>query len=119
MQKSFLNYYESNGWKVGKNPMKDWKAAVRTWEKSGFNTQKRSIGFQEDNENTFFKIKKRSMQMNYRKTERFIEADINADFEPKIQKVKDWLLKYKEFKNNLIISGMSGTGKTWVIMAFS
>lgn len=28
----FLNYYESNGWKVGKNPMKDWKAAVRTWE---------------------------------------------------------------------------------------
>lgn len=32
----FLNYYESNGWKVGKNPMKDWKAAVRTWEKSNF-----------------------------------------------------------------------------------
>lgn len=30
----FLNYYDSNGWKVGKNPMKDWKAAVRTWEQS-------------------------------------------------------------------------------------
>lgn len=29
---TFFNYYESNGWKVGKNPMKDWKAAVRTWE---------------------------------------------------------------------------------------
>ena len=28
---TFFNYYESNGWKVGKNPMKDWKAAVRTW----------------------------------------------------------------------------------------
>lgn len=28
---AFFNYYESNGWKVGKNPMKDWKAAVRTW----------------------------------------------------------------------------------------
>ena len=27
----FYNYYESNGWKVGRNPMKDWKAAVRTW----------------------------------------------------------------------------------------
>ena len=27
----FFNYYESNGWKVGKNPMKDWKASVRTW----------------------------------------------------------------------------------------
>ena len=35
----FLNYYESNGWKVGKNPMKDWKAAVRTWEKSNFSQQ--------------------------------------------------------------------------------
>ena len=30
----FFNYYESNGWKVGKNPMKDWKAAVRTWEQN-------------------------------------------------------------------------------------
>ena len=28
---SFIAFYESNGWKVGKNPMKDWKAAVRTW----------------------------------------------------------------------------------------
>jgi len=32
----FLDYYESNGWKVGKNAMKDWKAAVRTWERNGF-----------------------------------------------------------------------------------
>lgn len=31
----FVNYYESNGWKVGKNPMRDWKAAVRTWETNG------------------------------------------------------------------------------------
>lgn len=29
----FVDYYSSNGWKVGKNPMKDWKAAVRTWER--------------------------------------------------------------------------------------
>jgi hypothetical protein len=28
----FLNYYEANGWMVGRNKMKDWKAAVRTWE---------------------------------------------------------------------------------------
>jgi hypothetical protein len=28
---AFIAFYESNGWKVGKNPMKDWKAAVRTW----------------------------------------------------------------------------------------
>ena len=29
----FYNFYESNGWMVGKNHMKDWRAAVRTWEK--------------------------------------------------------------------------------------
>ena len=28
----FVDYYSSNGWMVGKNKMKDWKAAVRTWE---------------------------------------------------------------------------------------
>ena len=33
----WLDHYQSNGWRVGKNPMKDWKAAVRTWERSGFN----------------------------------------------------------------------------------
>ncbi|RAI15308.1 MAG: hypothetical protein DKM22_04145 [Candidatus Melainabacteria bacterium] len=29
---AFINFYESKGWKIGKNSMKDWKAAVRTWE---------------------------------------------------------------------------------------
>lgn len=29
----FIDHYTANGWKVGKNPMKDWKAAVRTWER--------------------------------------------------------------------------------------
>lgn len=28
----FLDYYTANGWMVGKSRMKDWKAAVRTWE---------------------------------------------------------------------------------------
>jgi len=28
----FFNFYESKGWRVGNQPMKDWKAAVRTWE---------------------------------------------------------------------------------------
>ena len=27
----FMNHYDSNGWKVGKNPMQDWKASVRNW----------------------------------------------------------------------------------------
>lgn len=28
----FIDFYTSKGWKVGKEPMKDWKACVRTWE---------------------------------------------------------------------------------------
>ncbi|MGN0805373.1 MAG: phage replisome organizer N-terminal domain-containing protein [Candidatus Coproplasma sp.] len=33
----FIDYYTANGWKVGRNSMKDWKAAVRTWERSDEN----------------------------------------------------------------------------------
>jgi hypothetical protein len=31
---AFIDHYEANGWKVGRNSMKDWKASVRTWERS-------------------------------------------------------------------------------------
>lgn len=31
---AFIAHYDSNGWMVGRNPMRDWRAAVRTWEKS-------------------------------------------------------------------------------------
>ena len=31
---TFISFYESKGWMIGKNKMKDWKAAVRTWERS-------------------------------------------------------------------------------------
>ena len=41
----WYDYYSANGWKVGKNPMKDWKAAVRTWERSGNNGGARSVSF--------------------------------------------------------------------------
>ena len=36
----FINYYTSNGWQVGRNKMKDWKAAIRTWEKNGYSKPK-------------------------------------------------------------------------------
>jgi hypothetical protein len=32
--KRFYDYYESNGWKVGKNPMKNWAAALSNWYKN-------------------------------------------------------------------------------------
>ena len=36
---SFVDFYESKGWMIGKNKMKDWKAAVRTWERSETKTR--------------------------------------------------------------------------------
>lgn len=33
----FIDFYESKGWKVGKTPMKDWKACIRTWEGNNIN----------------------------------------------------------------------------------
>ena len=30
---SFYNFYKSKGWMIGKNKMKDWQAAIRTWER--------------------------------------------------------------------------------------
>jgi len=30
----FVDHYEARGWLIGKNPMKDWKAAVRTWKRN-------------------------------------------------------------------------------------
>jgi len=44
----FYDYYESNGWKVGKNSMKDWKAAVRTWEKNNYNRKPVNKNSKED-----------------------------------------------------------------------
>ena len=37
----FIDYYETNGWVQGKGkPIKDWKAAVRTWEKNNYSSPK-------------------------------------------------------------------------------
>ena len=41
---AFIAYYESIGWKVNTKPMRDWKAAVITWEKRRQNVGGRSYG---------------------------------------------------------------------------
>lgn len=33
----FFDYYTSNGWKIGKNPMKDWQSAFRNWQRNQLN----------------------------------------------------------------------------------
>lgn len=37
---AFMDYYEANGWMIGKNKMKDWRAAIRTWERNHDKGQK-------------------------------------------------------------------------------
>lgn len=48
---SFVDYYTSKGWVVGKSPMKDWKAAVRTWNKNHakFNNTSTGNGYYANN----------------------------------------------------------------------
>lgn len=38
---TFVNFYSSKGWMIGKNKMKDWKSAVRTWERSRKDEEKK------------------------------------------------------------------------------
>ena len=38
---AFFDFYESKGWKIGRNPMKDWKAAVRNWERNDYGQHKK------------------------------------------------------------------------------
>ena len=52
----FFDYYESKGWMIGKNPMKDWKAAVRTWERNDAD-KKKDIP-EPISENPFTRLKK-------------------------------------------------------------
>lgn len=49
----FVDHYTSNGWKVGKQNMKDWKAAVRTWEKNGYNQPIKKQDAAEPNDYSF------------------------------------------------------------------
>ena len=45
----FIDFYESKGWFVGKNKMKDWKASVRTWEKDSIESPKQQNTINLDN----------------------------------------------------------------------
>lgn len=38
----FVDYYMANGWRVGRNAMKDWRAGVRYWERNGFDRRRGS-----------------------------------------------------------------------------
>lgn len=43
----WYDFYSSKGWMIGKNKMKDWKAAVRTWEKNNFSNSSSTVKIME------------------------------------------------------------------------
>ena len=52
----FVDYYTSKGWKVGKSPMKDWRSAVRTWERNSFDKPKAKVRTESTFESPFDKF---------------------------------------------------------------
>ena len=44
----FIDYYTANGWHVGRNPMKDWKAAVRNWSRGNYRVEKEQPSYMND-----------------------------------------------------------------------
>lgn len=44
----FVAFYESNGWKVGKNPMKSWQAACVTWQSKRRPQERRAVSFNDE-----------------------------------------------------------------------
>lgn len=71
----WFDYYTSNGWKVGKNPMRDWKAAVRTWERTDEGRVYK--GRKVTGPHTFFNYKEANKSHADLKD---IEADLDTDF---------------------------------------
>ena len=64
----WFDYYTSNGWKVGKNPMKDWKAAVRTWERTDEGRANKKTGFGGPPEG-LARSRKNNTLLNYKETQ--------------------------------------------------
>ena len=54
----FFDFYESKGWLVGKNPMKDWKASVRTWERTSSLESKPTNAYHNSSQSEFNELDK-------------------------------------------------------------
>ena len=83
---SFISFYESKGWLIGANKMKDWKAAIRTWENKRKETQ---AGKKE--------VKKPEWYGQY--TENFDKKYTKEELEKEneeVKKIAEELFKWKE-----------------------
>lgn len=53
--RKFVDFYTSKGWRVGKEPMKDWRACVRTWEQedAGGSARRKTVSAQDYTQRTY------------------------------------------------------------------
>ena len=65
---SFLDFYASKGWMVGRNKMRDWKAAVRTWERR-------------DRERPAMRLTRRGTEQQRKEAAKNTVAELLAEFE--------------------------------------
>lgn len=72
----FIDYYEARGWMVGKTKMKDWKAAIRTWERNGYSDPKQSTDKSYDSDSFFEAALKAGMDDKPRSPRTAIERDV-------------------------------------------
>lgn len=90
----WYDYYSSNGWKVGKNTMKDWRACVRTWERNAINNTQQ----QEESENIFidsnFKLDKEMKDF---------KGSLYKLYPDEIETVKNWIIK--KYNNKTLSKG--------------
>ncbi|WP_346318205.1 DUF1376 domain-containing protein [Chitinophaga sp. YIM B06452] len=63
----FYNHYSSNGWRVGKNPMKDWQAAVRNWVDNDFNNSKTTNNAAPGEENDEYRKRRQEQEARTRR----------------------------------------------------
>jgi hypothetical protein len=66
----FINFYQSKGWVVGKAKMKDWKAAVRGWEKDSIESPKQLTIIDESNPEAIaemLRLRKEQMMNEFRR----------------------------------------------------
>lgn len=72
----FIDFYESKGWMIGKNKMKDWKAAVRTWERSRETTSVTTS--KKRGPDTFFNYKQAGECVDLKSIEATLDTDFGA-----------------------------------------
>lgn len=89
----FFDYYESNGWKVGRNPMKDWKACLRTWASKDKKIERK------EEDMSIEELNKRLHAKDYlmNKKQVFTLDEMNVE-QADIEAIKKTMFKKEEFK---------------------